>query len=161
MSEKTMQEQASDEWLELAMENMDKLIPAEWSQTLNEVILPKLLKIFKMALKKSIQDTANIVGENKYALICNMPVELDGKVLHVPHFFKIDKSQFKNELELKEGQAPEVTVSYLDIYARIDSYTDVKQIIADMKSGSLFKGVVQMNAQVETQEQKQIEGKSE
>lgn len=158
MSEpKTMAEEAQDEWLELAVENIDKLIPEEWSETLNNVILPKLLKIFKMALKKSIKDTHNMVGENKYILLCNMPVQLaDNKILQVPHLFKIDKSQFKNELELKEGQAPELMISYMDIYAKIDSYANVKDIIADMKNGTIFKGIVKNNLP-EKQEQKQIE----
>lgn len=152
--EKTMAEQAQDEWLDLAIENMDKLIPAEWSQQLNEVIFPKLLKIVKMALKKSIKDTHEIVGTNKYLLVCNIPIELpDGKIIQIPHAAKFDKSQLKNEIELNSD--PELLVSYLDMYNKIDSYTNIKDIMAAVKDGSLYKGIIKQNSPAP--EQKQIE----
>lgn len=140
---KTMQEEMNDEWAELAMENIEKLIPAEWNNTIQEVILPKILYFIKMALKKGIKDSHNILGQDKYMVACNLPVEIKpNEVIWVPHIVKIDKNQLANEFALKEGETPEAMISYLDVYARIDSYKTVKDIMADIKSGNIFKGLV-------------------
>lgn len=157
--EKTMQEEANDEMMELAMENLDKLIPEEWRDRINNIILPKLLYFVKMAVKKSIKQSADLVGKDKFAIVCNMPVQLKDEVVLVPHYFKIDKSQLKNELELKDGEEPEVMISYLDIYAKIDSYTDIKQIIADAKNGNLLRDIVRGKDYPENkiEQQKQID----
>lgn len=157
--EKTMQEEANDEMMELAMENLDKLIPEEWRDRINNIILPKLLYFVKMAVKKSIKQSADLVGKDKFAIVCNMPVQLKDEVVLVPHYFKIDKSQLKNEVELKDGEEPEVMISYLDIYAKIDSYTDIKQIIADAKNGNLLRDIVRGKDYPENkiEQQKQID----
>lgn len=157
--EKTMQEEAQDEMMELALENLDKLIPEEWRDRINNVILPKLLYFTKMMVKKSIKQSADLVGKDKFVILCNMPVQLKDEVVLVPHYFKIDKSQLKNELVLKDGEDPETQISYLDIYAKIDSYTDIKQIIADAKNGNLLRDVVSGKdyPKVQDSEQKQID----
>lgn len=140
---KSMQEEMNEEWSELAMENIEKLIPAEWHERIQEVILPKILYFMKMALKKGIKDSVHILGKDKYAIMCNLPIELKpGEVIWVPHYVKIDKSQLANEFALKEGQNPETMVSYLDLYHKIDSYKTVKEIVADIKSGNIMNGLV-------------------
>lgn len=153
---KTMQDEMNEEWTELFIENMDKLIPEEWNQRINEVILPKILYFLKMALKKGIKDSSNILGKDKFATMCNLPVERNGEVIWVPHVIKFRKDQLAHEFALKEGEEPEAIMSYLDLYDRINKYTTVKEIIADMKSGNIFKGLVK--SEISSQpEQKQIE----
>lgn len=160
MSEqKTAQQEASDEWMELAMENIDTLIPDQFRETLNEVILPKMLKIFKMAVKKSVKDSWSLMGNNKLGIICNMPTQMkDNSVIETPYFIKIDKSQLKYELELKEGQKPEAMVSYLMLLDKIDRYQNMKDLIADIKAGKLLtREDIGMPPKEESAEQKQIE----
>jgi hypothetical protein len=153
---KSMRDEMNDEWAELAMENIDKLIPSEWGQQINEVILPKLLYFMKMALKKGIKDSVNLLGKEKLAVVANLPVELKDKtIIHVPHFCKIDKSQLKHEFALHDGEMPEVIISYLDVYNKIDSYKNVKDLMADMKNGTLFKGFTG-GKDYSDEEQKQI-----
>lgn len=161
-TEKTMQDEMNEEWTELALENLDKLIPKEWNERINEVILPKILYFIKMALKKGIKDSAELLGKDKYAVMCNLPVEMkDGNVIWVPHYAKIDKSQLKYEFALKEGENPEVMISYLDIYAKIDKYKNVKDLITDIKGGNFLKGIttgtdMESSDQKELSDQKQI-----
>lgn len=139
---KTMQEEMNNEWAELAMENIEKLIPADWNNTIQEVILPKILYFLKMALKKGIKDSHNILGQDKYMVACNLPVEIKpGEVIWAPHIVKIDKAQLANEFALKDGESPQMMISYLDIYAKIDSYKTVKDIIADIKNGTILNGL--------------------
>lgn len=157
---KTMQDEMNEEWTELFIENMDKLIPKEWNDRIQEVILPKILYFLKMALKKGIKDSQNLFGKDKFITICNLPMERNGEVIYVPHGIKFRKDQLLHEFALKPGEEPEAMISYLDIYDRIDKYTTVKEIIADMKSGDIFKGLVK--SEISSQpEQKQIESPKE
>lgn len=158
---KTMKEQMDEEWTDFFIENLDKLIPKEWNDRIQEVILPKILYFFKMALKKGIKDSQNMLGKDKFATACNLPVERNGEVIWVPHIIKFHKDQLEHEFALKEGEQPEMMVSYLDVYDRIDKYTTVKEIIADMKSGNIFKGLVKGSEIFSQPEQTKIEAPKE
>lgn len=140
--EKTMKQQAQDEWAELMVENIETLIPDEWNERLNNVILPAVLKFMKMGLKYGISNSHKMLGENKMAILMNFPIVYAGKNVSAPCFVKIDKSQLKNEMELKDGENPETFISYLDIYTRIDSFTNVKDLMKAVKDGTLMKGLV-------------------
>lgn len=165
--EKTMQDEANEEWAELALENLDKLIPKDWGPTLHEVILPKLLFFIKKGLKQSIKTSADFLGKDKYAVMCNLPIEYKpGEIIWVPHYVKIDKAQLKNEFALKDGEDPESIVSYLDVYKKIDGYTNVKDMITDIKSGNFLKGIVSGTShgtpdQKELEQQKQLDAPTE
>ena len=157
---KTMQEEMNEEFVELAMENINTLIPEAWNQHLNEVLLPKILGIMKLALKKGIKDSGKMLGENKMMIVTNMPVILnDGSTVLIPHAFTIDKRKLENEVVLKEGETPDASFSYLALYEKINGYKNVKDIMLDVKSGNIFNNVsvAAPENKIEGTEQKQID----
>ena len=90
---KTMQEEMSDEWTDLAIANIGKLIPQEWMPRINE-ILPKVLNMLKIGIKKNIVTTAESLGNTKMMITMNFPHNLaDGSTIMVPTLIKVDKSQ--------------------------------------------------------------------
>lgn len=147
-SEKTMQEEMNEEWMDLAMSNIHKLIPKEWMPRINE-ILPKILNVAKIGIKKSIKSSAEQLGNTKMLIEMNMPHRLsDNSIMMVPTMFRIDKSQIgaseydketgNYEFRLKPGEVPELTFSMLTLAEKINSYNSIEQLIKDIKEGKLF-----------------------
>lgn len=143
-----MQEEMNDEIMDLAIENIHKLIPEEWMPRINE-ILPKVLNIVKIGIKKNIKQSAEQLGNNKMFIMMNFPHQLqDGSTIMVPSMFRIDKSQLgpsrfneqtgNYELDLKPGEVPELTFSMLTLAEKINSYETIEQLIKDMKEGTFM-----------------------
>lgn len=143
-----MQEEMNEEWMELAVSNIHKLIPDEWMPRINE-ILPKILNIVKIGIKKSIKSTAESLGNNKIFLFMNAPyIREDNSITMVPTIFKIDKSQLgpsvlnvatgNYELTIKSGEVPEITFSLFNLAEKINEYKNVQDIIRDVKNGNFL-----------------------
>lgn len=137
----------NDEWFELAISNVHKLIPEEWLPRINE-ILPKLLKIVKIGIKKNIRQTAESLGNNKMFIMMNIPYQVEEGIIMVPGMFRIDKSQLgpsklneqtgMYELQLKPGEQPEVTFSMMTLAEKLNSYDKIEDLIRDVKDGSFL-----------------------
>lgn len=167
-----MQDEMNDEWMELAIGNIHKLIPEDWMPLINE-ILPKLLNIVKIGIKKNIKNSAEQLGNNKMMIMMNIPYKLENNsVMMVPGIFKIDKSQLgpsllneatgEYELQLKPGQTPELTFSMLTLANKISSYEKIEDLIKDVKAGT-FITLEDINytgdkSKIEDDSQKQIQG---
>lgn len=143
-----MQEEMNDEIMDLAIQNIHKLIPEEWMPRINE-ILPKVLNIVKMGIKKNIKNSAEQLGDNKMFIMMNFPHQLkDGSIIQVPTMFRIDKSQLgpsrfnaqtgNYELDLKAGEVPELTFSMLSLAEKINSYESIEQLTKDVKEGTFM-----------------------
>lgn len=170
---KTMSEEAQDEWMELAAENIHKLIPAEWMPRINE-ILPKVLNMVKIGIKKNIKETAKSLGDSKMYIMMNFPHTLpSGDTMQVPTMFRIDKSQLGPsvydettglyELQLKEGEQPEATFSMLTLANKINSYENLTDLIKAVKDGTFltledinYTGDAKEKAELAANAQKQI-----
>lgn len=149
MSEvKSMKDEMNDELMELAIENIHKLIPEEWMPRINE-ILPKILNIVKIGIKKNIKQVAESLGNGKISIMMNMPHELpDKSIMMVPTFFRIDKRQLgpseynkatdQYELMLRPGEMPEATFSMLTLIEKINQYDKIEDLIKDVKAGSFL-----------------------
>lgn len=148
LQSKSMQDEMSDEWLDLAVQNIHKLIPQSWMPQINE-ILPKLLKIVKIAMKKNIKTSAEQLGNTKIMLMLNVPNELsDGSTIMVPTCYRIDKSQLGPsvldeatgiwELQLKPDSVPEYEFSMLTFIQKLDKYDKIEDLIKDLKNGNFM-----------------------
>lgn len=144
----SMQDEMTDEWLELATDNIHKLIPQDWMPRINE-ILPKILKIVKIAMKKNIKTSAEQLGNSKIMLMLNSPHILgDGSEIMIPTCYRIDKSQLGPsvfvpetglwELSLKEGETPEYEFSMLTFINKLDKYEKIEDLVKDMKNGTFM-----------------------
>lgn len=165
----SMSEEMNDEWMELAVQNIHKLIPEEWMPRINE-ILPKILNIVKIGIKKNIKQTAESLGNGKICIMMNMPHALpDNNIMMVPTFFRIDKRQLgpseynettgMYELMLRKGEVPEATFSMLTLAERLNAYDKIEDLIKDVKNGQFLslKDFHYTGDQSKPQ-QKQIEG---
>lgn len=142
-----MNDEMQDEWFELAVSNIHKLIPSEWMPRINE-ILPKLLKIVKIGIKKNIRQTAESLGDSKMFIMMNIPYRVEEGIIMVPGMFRIDKRQLGPsrlneetglyELQLKPGEQPEVTFSMMTLAEKINSYEKIEDLIRDVKDGSFL-----------------------
>ena len=143
-----MQDEMTDEWLELATENIHKLIPDEWMPRINE-ILPKILKIVKIAMKKNVKNSAEQLGPTRMFIMMNAPYIIqDGSTIMVPSCYSIDKSQLGPsllneetglyELQLKPGEVPQMTFSMLTFIEKLDRYEKIEDLIKDMKNGTFM-----------------------
>lgn len=169
-----MQEEMNDEWMELAVSNIHKLIPDEWMPRINE-ILPKILKIVQIGIKKNIKQSAEQLGNNKMFITMNAPYETaDGGIIMVPCMYRIDKKQLgpsvldeasgMYELRLREGEQPEITFSMLTLAEKIMSYDKIEDLLKDMKDGTFITlkdiGYTGDKEAIDTNQQKQIESGS-
>lgn len=169
--EKTMQEEMNEEWMNLAVSNIHKLLPKHIMDHINAV-LPQILNIVKIGIKKNIVVTAKSLGNDKMFIEMNFPHTLkDGSTLIVPTMFKIDKRQIgpsvlneatgDYEFMLKDGEAPELTFSLLTLVEKIDKYDKMEDLIKDVKNGNFITikdmHITDYNPKVESPEQKQIE----
>ena len=146
---KTMRDEMNEEWAELAMENIHKLIPKEWMPRINE-ILPKVLNIVKIGIKKNIKNMAEQLGPNKMYIIMNMPAKFkdSDEVIMIPSYLRIDKSQLgpskynkatgEFELQLKAKEVPEVNFSMMTLAEKINSYNKIEDLIADVKNNKFL-----------------------
>lgn len=143
-----MQDEMSDEWFELATQNIHKLIPQEWMPRINE-ILPKILKIVKIGMKKNIKTTAEQLGNDRIFLMMNSPyIIADGSTIMVPSCFSISKTQLGPsalneetgmwELQLKPGEKPEYNFSMLTFIEKMDKYDKLEDLIRDLKNGTFL-----------------------
>ena len=143
-----MQDEMNDEWFELATKNIHKLIPQEWMPQINE-ILPKILKIVKIGMKKNIKTTAEQLGNDRIFLMMNSPYILeDGSTIMVPSCFSISKTQLGPsalneetgmwELQLKPGEKPQYTFSMLTFIEKMDKYDKLEDLIRDLKDGTFM-----------------------
>lgn len=143
-----MQDEMSDEWFELATKNIHKLIPQEWMPQINE-ILPKILKIVKIGMKKNIKTTAEQLGNDRIFLMMNSPYIIeDGSTIMVPSCFSISKDQLgpsvldestgRYELMLKPGEKPQYTFSMLTFIEKMDKYDKLEDLIRDLKNGTFM-----------------------
>lgn len=141
-------DEMTDEWLDLAVQNIHKLIPAGWMPQINE-ILPQLLKIVKVAMKKNVKTSAEQLGNTKIMMMLNVPNELpDGSMIMVPTCYRIDKSQLGPsvldeatgnwELQLKPGTVPEYEFSMLTFIQKLDKYDKIEDLIKDLKNGNFM-----------------------
>lgn len=169
-TEKTMQEEMNEEWMNLAVKNIHKLLPSHIMDHINAV-LPQILNIVKIGIKKNIKSTADSLGNNKMFIEMNFPYQLkDGSILMVPALFRIDKSQIgpsefdpatgNYEFKLKDGEVPEIQFSLMTLIEKIDKYERMEDLIIDVKNGN-FLSIKDMNynpkAEVENNQQKQID----
>lgn len=146
--EKTMADEMNEVWMDSIAQNIEFLIPKAWLPQINEM-LPKLLNIVKISLMKSIKKVSQSLGDNIF-MIMNVPVISDGKTYNVPHYIMINKNQidfmqqptaeFPNgDFKLKAGELPKAFYSFAKFAEKIKSYTDVKDLIADINSGKLME----------------------
>lgn len=146
--QKTMRDEMNDEWMELALENINKLLPEHVMSHINAV-LPKILGIVKIAIKKNIKNTAEYLGDDKMFIEMNFPyVFPNGDTIMVPSMFKIDKRQIGpsvyNEatgcydFALKEGEVPEIQFSLMTLVEKIDKYDKMEDLIKDVKDGTFI-----------------------
>ncbi len=170
---KSMQDEMNDEWFNLAVENIQKFIPDEWMPRINE-ILPKILEIAKIAIKKNIKSSAETLGDDQMVLMMNFPNILDDKsTIMVPTIFTIHKNQIgpseldeatgNYEFRLKDGEVPISSFSMLTLANRICSYNKIEDLIKDVKNGNFitladinYTGSKDKNEQIASGEQKQI-----
>lgn len=138
----------NDEWFNLAVENIHKLIPNEWMPRINE-ILPKILEIAKIGIKRNIKSSAEALGNDQMILMMNFPNILEnGDTIMVPTLFTINKNQIgpseldpetgNYEFRLKDGEVPISTFSMLTLANRICSYTKIEDLIKDVKNGNFI-----------------------
>lgn len=143
-----MQDEMNDEWFDLATKNIHKLIPQEWMPQINE-ILPKILKIVKIGMKKNIKTTAEQLGNDRIFLMMNSPYIIeDGSAIMVPTCFSISKDQLgpsvlneqtgRWELQLKPGEKPELTFSMLTFIQKLDKYEKLEDLMKDIKNGTFL-----------------------
>lgn len=149
MSEITMQDEMNEEWMNLAVENIHKLIPEEWMPRINE-ILPKILNVVKIGMKKSMKTISSQLGNNIF-LIMNLPVEFKtGEIFKVPHYIMISPDQIdffqtpspelpNGEFRLKLGEVPKAIYSFSTLAEQIQNYKDVKELLADIQNGNFMK----------------------
>lgn len=148
MSEQSMKDQMNDEWFDLAVSNIHKLIPGEWMPRINE-ILPKILEIAKIGIKRNIKSSAEALGNDQMMLMMNFPNILEnGDTIMVPTLFTINKNQIgpsefdpatgNYEFRLKDGEVPISTFSMLTLANRICSYNKIEDLIRDVKNGSFI-----------------------
>lgn len=170
---KSMQEEMNDEWFELAVSNIHKLIPGEWMPRINE-ILPKILEIVKIAIKRNIKSSAEALGNDQMILMMNFPNILeDGSTIMVPTLFTITKNQIgpseldpatgNYEFRLKQGEVPISRFSMLTLANRICSYNKIEDLIKDVKNGTFitlqdinYTGAKNKNEELGTGEQKKL-----
>lgn len=162
--EKTMQEEMNEEVMELALQNIHKLIPEEWMPRINE-ILPKILNMVKIGMKKSMKTISSQLGDRIF-MIMNIPVQFpNGDILKVPHYIMIDPNQIdffqtpsaenpNGEFKLKAGEVPKAIYSFATLAEQIQGYTDVKELFADIQNGNFMK----FTFPEKEEKQKQIEG---
>lgn len=167
-----MQEEMNDEWFELAASNIHKLIPQEWLPRINE-ILPQILNIVKIGSKRIIKSNAETLGNNKMAILVNTPYQLKDSdiMIMVPTYYKIDKRQLGPsvlneqtglyELQLKQGEVPEITFSMMTLFEKLNAYTKIEDLIKDFKEGKFLSladmGYNPPKPEIETPQQKQLE----
>lgn len=172
-----MQDEMNEEWFNLAVSNINKLIPAEWMPRINE-ILPKILEIAKIAIKKNIKSSAETLGDDQMVLMMNFPNMLEDKsVIMVPTIFTINKNQIgpseldpatgNYEFRLKDGEVPISSFSMLTLANRICSYNKLEDLIKDVKNGTFitlsdinYTGDKKEKLQLEENDQKKIESGS-
>lgn len=146
---KTMKDEMNEEWTELAIQNIHKLIPQEWMPRINE-ILPKILNIVKIGIKKNIKSMADQLGVNKMYIIMNLPTKFKDseEIVMMPSYIRIDKSQLgpsqlneatgEYELQLKPGEVPEINFSMMTLAEKIHSYEKIEDLISDVKNGKFI-----------------------
>lgn len=160
----------NDEWMELAIDNINKLLPEHVMSHINAV-LPKILNIVKIGIKKNIKATAEHLGDDKMFIEMNFPYVLNtGETIMVPSMFKIDKkqigpSEFNEETQcyefrLKDGEVPEIQFSLMTLVEKLDKYDKMEDLIKDVKNGT-FITINDMNYHpkdnnIASTEQKQI-----
>lgn len=161
--EKTMQEEMNEVWMDSITENIELLIPKSWLPQINDM-LPKLLNIVKMGMKKYMKTVSSQLGSRIFMII-NRPVKLKGsdEIFNVPHyvmikpeqidFFQAPSAEFPNgEFKLKIGEVPITIYSFADMADKIQNYKDVKELIKDIQNGSFMN----FTFPEQKQEQKQI-----
>lgn len=147
--EKTMQDEMNEVWMDSITENIELIIPKSWLPQINEM-LPKLLNIAKMGMKKYMKTVSSQLG-NRIFMIMNMPVKLQGsdEIFNVPHFivikpeqidfFQSPSAEFPNgEFKLKQGQVPIAIYSFATMAEKIQNYKDVKEFIKDIQNGNFM-----------------------
>jgi len=148
--EKTMHDEMNEEWMDLAVENIHRLIPEEWMPRINE-ILPKILNIVKIGMKKGMKTISSQLG-NRIFMIMNIPMKYkdSDEIFNIPHYIMISPDQIdffqtptpecpNGEFKLKVGQQPKAIYSFATLADKIQNYTDVKELISDLQSGNFMK----------------------
>lgn len=147
--EKSMQDEMNEVWMESITQNIELLIPKAWLPQINEM-LPKLLNIVKIGMKKGMKTISSQLG-NRIFMIMNLPVKLanSDEIFKVPHYIMINPDQIdffqiptakcpNGEFKLKPGEAPLAIYSFMTMAEKIQNYTNVKDMIADIQNGNFM-----------------------
>lgn len=146
--EKTSQDEMNEVWMDAITDNIELLIPKDWLPQINEM-LPKLLNIVKIGIKKGMKTVSSQLV-NRIFMIMNIPVKFpNGEILSVPHYIMIKPEQIDffqsptaenphGEFKLKAGENPIAIYSFATLADKIQGYTDVKALIADIQTGNFM-----------------------
>lgn len=147
--EKSSQDEMNEVWMESMAESIKFLIPEAWEKDIN-TLLPKLLNIVKIGMKKGMKTISSQLG-NDIFMIMNLPVQFEsGEILKVPHYVMISPDQINffqtptpenpnGEFKLKDGEVPKAIYSFATLAEKIQNYTDVKDIMKDIQTGNFMK----------------------